>query len=609
MENQLGLTTFPSDKDDQEHSDRLDQAWWEEFGECLDLGLFFISGQDKPVYLNPLLRSWLGIGSESVKDEQEFWERISSLVMDPTLVRREKKIIQDGYHGNRLIQFPLRNDKETLLTIHLFSLTDPIKLERPLGGLVSKGAESNRLMTDLVRIFENLLVPARQLAAAIQGNLQALSVNFQTWSPEVLEQFLDSARGDIRQMRQFLDLGLSYSKVINQTSTFSQPVPFIVLLEKIVEEHGFTTVNVSEPQVDGEGPLLAKINEAMVKIALETLLKEVVAQNPPGQQLELRLSEREGFVLLNLDSPRMLPLPGLGVDNPGKEIQDLNPELILAKEILIAQGGNLIIESRFANEGGGLDIEVALPVAEPYQHRPIRPEWRDVFETKSARILLAEDQPDYQLRIRDALTDLGHRVDLAVDGSTVLDLIQTRQPHLVILARNLPGMDGLLVTQGVRRWSSVPIIMISMRDNVEDLLYAYRLGVDDYLSKPFLIEELLAKVQVFLSRQEATQRSIAPEIYQEGSIRIDHGTRQVWVRGALVQLTPIEYNLLIYLSRQGRQIMPYEQLLEHVWEGPEKGTRQGLFVHVRRLREKIEEDPKNPLILSNKWGVGYVFNP
>jgi two-component system KDP operon response regulator KdpE len=170
-------------------------------------------------------------------------------------------------------------------------------------------------------------------------------------------------------------------------------------------------------------------------------------------------------------------------------------------------------------------------------------------------------------------------------------------------------MDGLLVTQGVRRWSAVPIIMISMRDSMDDLLYAYRLGVDDYLQKPFLIEELLAKVQVSLSRQEAARQSIAPEIYQEGSIRIDRGNRQVWVRGHLVQLTPTEYNLLVYLSRQGRQIIPYELLLEHVWEGPEKGTRQGLFVHVKRLREKIEVDPKNPQILGNKWGVGYVFNP
>jgi DNA-binding response OmpR family regulator len=148
-----------------------------------------------------------------------------------------------------------------------------------------------------------------------------------------------------------------------------------------------------------------------------------------------------------------------------------------------------------------------------------------------------------------------------------------------------------------------------MRDSVDDRLYAYRLGVDDYLQKPFLMEELLAKVRVFTSRQEVAQGSITPEIYHEGSIRIDYGTRQVWVRGNLVQLTPIEYNLLVYLTRQGRQIIPYEQLLENVWEGPEKGTRQGLFVHVRRLREKIEQDPKNPLIIINKWGIGYEFNP
>jgi two-component system KDP operon response regulator KdpE len=223
--------------------------------------------------------------------------------------------------------------------------------------------------------------------------------------------------------------------------------------------------------------------------------------------------------------------------------------------------------------------------------------------------LLAEAQPEYQLRIREGLTDLGYRVDLAVDGSTVLDLAQAHQPDLVILARNLPGMDGLLVTQGIRRWSAVPIIMISMRDNTDDLLYAYRLGVDDYLQKPFLVEELLAKVEVFISRQAAAGTAVSPEIFQEGSVRIDHGTRQVWVRGETVQLTPIEYNLLVYLSRQGKQIVPYEQLLEYVWEGPEKGSRQGLFVHVRRLREKIELDPKNPLIIGNKWGVGYVFNP
>jgi two-component system KDP operon response regulator KdpE len=397
--------------------------------------------------------------------------------------------------------------------------------------------------------------------------------------------------------------------VIKQISIVKQPVQIIGLLEDIIEERGYQFVITNETQSTGDESLQVKIDQALVKIALETLFTEVVERTPPGLQSELRVSVREGYVVINLDSQRMLPLPGLVVNTIGEVQFELSPELYLAHEILAAQGGMLVVEGWEPEKGRGFSVEVSLPFVAQPRHRPIRQEWRDLLDRGSGRILLAEAQPEYQLRIRDALIDLGYRVDLAVDGSTVLDLIQTRNPLLVILARNLPGMDGLLVTQGVRRWSAVPIIMISTRDNMDDLLYAYRLGVDDYIQKPFLIEELLAKVQVFLGRQEAGQGSIGPEIFQEGAIRIDQRTRQVWVRGNPVNLTPIEYNLLVYLSRHIGQIIPYEQLLEHVWEGPEKGTRQGLFVHVRRLREKIEEDRKNPQIIGNKWGVGYVFNP
>jgi DNA-binding response OmpR family regulator len=225
------------------------------------------------------------------------------------------------------------------------------------------------------------------------------------------------------------------------------------------------------------------------------------------------------------------------------------------------------------------------------------------------RILLAEAQPEYQIMLRDALEDAGYRVDLALEGSAALDMTQIIHPDLVIISRNLPGLDGLLVTQGVRRWSAIPIIMLSERSNPDDLLYAYQLGVDDYLRKPFPIQELLARVKVCLARSENSRSPLTPDLFQSNLIKIDYSARQVWVRGKPVDLTPIEYNLLAFMSRQGKQIMPYEQLLESVWEGPEKGSRQGLFVHVKRLREKIEEDPKNPKIINNKWGVGYEFNP
>jgi len=135
------------------------------------------------------------------------------------------------------------------------------------------------------------------------------------------------------------------------------------------------------------------------------------------------------------------------------------------------------------------------------------------------------------------------------------------------------------------------------------------MGVDDYLRKPVSTQELLARARVCLRRSSSARHPLSPVIFQSNLMRIDYSTRQVWIRGKPVDLTPIEYNLVVFMSRQGKQIMPYEQLLESVWEGPEKGTRQGLFVHVKRLREKIEVDPKKPQIISNKWGVGYVFNP
>ena len=231
---------------------------------------------------------------------------------------------------------------------------------------------------------------------------------------------------------------------------------------------------------------------------------------------------------------------------------------------------------------------------------------KGIFE---GRILLAENQVEYQIQLRDILQGAGYRVDLALDGSSALDMAQAINPDLVIVTRNLPGLDGLLVTQGIRRWSAIPIIMLSERQDPGDLLYAYQLGVDDYLRKPVSTSELLARTRVCLRRSVNARRPLTPDIFQTNMMRIDYATRQVWMRGKPVELTPIEYNLMVFMSRQGKQIMPYEQLLESVWDGPEKGTRQGLFVHIKRLREKIEVDPKNPQIINNKWGVGYVFNP
>ena len=151
--------------------------------------------------------------------------------------------------------------------------------------------------------------------------------------------------------------------------------------------------------------------------------------------------------------------------------------------------------------------------------------------------------------------------------------------------------------------------MISSRTNPDDLTHAFQTGVDDYIRKPFQIEELLVRIQATIRRGQNTDQVFTPDIFSAGDVRINYSTHQVWIRASQVELTPIEYNLLSYMSRHQRQVLSYDQIIERAWEGPEKGTRQGLFVHIRRLREKIELDIKDPKIITNKWGVGYIFSP
>lgn len=356
-------------------------------------------------------------------------------------------------------------------------------------------------------------------------------------------------------------------------------------------------------------PPVSFLDPALTRLALEYLLKEISSGNPVGQLVEVSVAHEEGDLIINMERPQTLPLPGLAPERDDVGKGDQNIRIYMAKKIINAQGGALTLLGKESGSDAAESIQIKLPSVSSPQviHKPDLPAIEKGIS--EGRILLAENQTEYQIQLRDILDEAGYRVDLALDGSSALDMAQAINPDLVIVARNLPGLDGLLVSQGIRRWSAIPIIMLSERQDPGDLLYAFELGVDDYLRKPVSSSELLARAKVCLRRSARARSPLTPDLYQSNLMRIDYSTRQVWMKGIPVELTPIEYNLLVFMSRQGKQIMPYEQLLESVWDGPEKGTRQGLFVHIKRLREKIEIDPKNPQIINNKWGVGYVFNP
>jgi two-component system KDP operon response regulator KdpE len=219
-------------------------------------------------------------------------------------------------------------------------------------------------------------------------------------------------------------------------------------------------------------------------------------------------------------------------------------------------------------------------------------------------ILLIEDQPEIRRFLRASLTGSGYRLCEASQGAEGLEKAAHARPALVLLDLGLPDMDGLKVIRQIREGSTVPIVVLSARGNEADKIKALDEGADDYLTKPFGIGELLARIRATLRRvSDSPEEDVAPLTW--GALRIDFARRQVFVREKLVHLTPIEYRLLTTLLRHAGKLVTHRQLLKEVW-GPDcVFEKHYLRVYMTHLRRKIEADPSRPRYLLTEPGVGY----
>lgn len=221
-----------------------------------------------------------------------------------------------------------------------------------------------------------------------------------------------------------------------------------------------------------------------------------------------------------------------------------------------------------------------------------------------ARILVVDDEPAIARAIRANLAAHGFTVEVAGNGSDALQQFSERRPDLMILDLGLPDMDGTEVVEAVRKSSNTPIIILSVREAERDKVHALNLGADDYLTKPFGVEELLARVRVAL-RHVAKPASGAAPIFASGDLEVDLEHRRVRVAGDEVHLTPTEYELLRALVSRPDRVLTDRMLLQEVW-GPEYGSEAHyLHVYIGRLRKKIEADAQQPRHLVTEPGVGY----
>lgn len=218
-----------------------------------------------------------------------------------------------------------------------------------------------------------------------------------------------------------------------------------------------------------------------------------------------------------------------------------------------------------------------------------------------------DDEPTITEIVSRYLARAGYETRVAGDGLQALAVASAWRPNLVVLDLMLPEIDGLEVLRRLRADGQLAVILLTAKGEPTDRVVGLRLGADDYVSKPFSPAELVARVDAVLRRVETSPEREEPIVVDE--LEVDPVARRVSVRGEEVQLTVREFDLLLHLVRHPGQAFSREQLMDAVWQYSFYTDTSTVTVHVRRLREKIEEDPSNPRRLQTVWGVGYRFQP
>jgi two-component system KDP operon response regulator KdpE len=225
---------------------------------------------------------------------------------------------------------------------------------------------------------------------------------------------------------------------------------------------------------------------------------------------------------------------------------------------------------------------------------------------KKTRILVIDDEPQIGRMLRTQLTARGYQVDHVGTGQEGLVAVGEDPPDLILLDLGLPDMDGIEVCRRLREWTTVPIIFLTVRDDERSKVHGLDVGGDDYITKPFGLPELLARVRAVLRRKQE-QPSVPTSTFESGDLRVDFNARRVTVAGEEIRLTPTEYELLRLFILHADKTLTHRQLLTQIW-GPESTTEtQYLHVFIRQLRRKLEPDPAKPRHFVTEPGVGYRF--
>ena len=221
------------------------------------------------------------------------------------------------------------------------------------------------------------------------------------------------------------------------------------------------------------------------------------------------------------------------------------------------------------------------------------------------RILVVDDEPRYIRLMEVNLLTEGYQVLKASDGKTAIDIVADKKPDLVLLDVMMPGLSGFAACERIREFSSVPIIMVTAKGDEHDRVRGLDVGADDYILKPYSVTELMARVRAVLRRAQSTGGTFQESLFTHGNMKIDLARAEVFKDNKIVFLSATEYRLLLQFVHNLGSVLTSEDLLVNVWGTEYRDDKEILWVSISRLRQKLEDDPRNPLHIITRSGLGY----
>ena len=605
-----------------ERAFKRDHARMASLIDSLTAGLFLVDTEGLMTEFNLALANLVGINQELMTKEpyQELFARFLSGALEPEVVQQSLARALTSVSERPVVEIAFKEDAVQHLEIDFFPVWDEEGAPFGWGGLVQDVTEVRNRLAWKLEMLSILAHDIRTPLASLKGHATALLSNYRSWGDDMVIEFLNAIDSASDELVRQVDRSLALTRVEAGRMGIRPEaiVPIDLINQSIERAAGILTDKTIELNVPANLPKV-RVDPARIEEVLVNLLENAARYSPPGKPIVigaerddplLKLSVTDHGSGIQADKHKMIFEKHAQVDSKGK---GTGLGLFIARKIVEAHGGKIWAVSPPPNIPQGAQFTFTLPimpdqpVVEPTQQTDQH--IVQAARTEGQRILVIEDEPDAQALLHTILGQEGFEVMIAPDGPAGIGIFQTSPPDLVLLDWMLPGMSGLLVCRAIRHWSNVPILIITSRTSQEDLVTALDTGADDYVTKPFQPEELFARMKALLRRGESKIDTKGRDRLSMNGLLIDFDSHDVWLRGDHLNLTPTEFDLLSYLARHQGQVLTYDQIVDHVWDLDTGKTRHDLFVHISRLRKKIEPKPGTPRFIVTRWGIGYVFNP